>query len=108
LTKAREQTNNHVYPDTPATNPKDRPCGTILPRSEKPCLPSQVPTKSQWIVVAERDLQEIRTGRLGRIQLLSEEEALYWLQQRREGAKPKGRDSRRKLAIGKNRNEVRE
>jgi len=39
--------------------------------------------------ITERALHEIRTGRFGRVQLPSQEEARYWLQQWREGAQPK-------------------
>jgi len=60
------------------------------------------------ITAAETDLQEIRTGRFGRTQLLGDEEALYWLQQWREGAKPKQETPIRKIVIRRNRTEVRE
>jgi len=50
----------------------------------------------------------MRPGRFGRVQLPSEEEARYWLQQWREGAKPKQETSIRKIVIRRNRNEVRE
>jgi hypothetical protein len=71
--------------------------------------PSRVQTaESHRIKITENKLQEIRTGRFGRVQLPSEEEARYWLQQWREGAKPKQETPIRKIVIGKNRNEVRE
>jgi len=70
--------------------------------------PSRVHTESRKIKITEKDLQEIRTGRFGRIQLPSEEEARYWLQQWREGAKPKQETPIRKIVLRRNRNEVRE
>ena len=71
--------------------------------------PSRVQTaESQRIKITENKLQEIRTGRFGRVQLPSEEEARYWLQQWREGAKPKEDTPIRKIVIRRNRNEVRE
>ena len=51
--------------------------------------PSRVQTESRKIRTTEKDLLEIRTGLSGRVQLPSEEEARYWLQQRCEAAKPK-------------------
>src|SRR5207244_10866699 len=52
--------------------------------------PSRVQTaESHRIKITENKLQEIRTGRFGRVQLPSEEEARYWLQQWCEGAKHK-------------------
>jgi hypothetical protein len=71
-------------------------------------LPSRVQTETQKVKITERDLQEIRTGRFGRIQLPSEEEARYWLQQWREGTKPKQETPIRKIVIRRARNEVRE
>jgi len=71
--------------------------------------PSRVQTaESHRIKITENKLQEIRTGRFGRVQLPSEEEARYWLQQWREGAKPKERTPMRKIVIRKSRDEVRE
>jgi hypothetical protein len=71
--------------------------------------PSRVQTaESQKIKITENELQEIRTGRFGRVQLPSEQEARYWLQQWREGAKPKQETPTRKIVIRRNRNEVRE
>src|SRR5713101_1060329 len=64
--------------------------------------------ESQRIKITENKLQEIRTGRFGRVQLPSEEEARYWLQQWREGARPKEETPIRKIVIRRNRNEVRE
>src|SRR5713101_4909818 len=57
-------------------------------RTRDPLLPSRVQTETRKITITETDLQEISTGRFGRIQLPSEEEARYWLQQWRKGAKP--------------------
>src|SRR5712692_708264 len=70
--------------------------------------PSRVHTETQKIKITERDMQEIGTGRFGRIQLPSEEEARYWLQQWREGAKTKEETPIRKIVIRRNRSEVRE
>ena len=70
--------------------------------------PSRVQKETRKIKITENKLQEIRTGRFGRIQLPSEEEARYWLQQWREGAKPKEETPIRKIVIRRNRNEVRE
>jgi hypothetical protein len=71
--------------------------------------PSRVQTaESQRIRITERDLQEVQTGRFGRVQLPSEEEARYWLRQWREGAKPKEETPIRKIVIRRARNEVRE
>src|SRR5690348_13446730 len=69
--------------------------------------PSRVQTaESQRIMITERDLQEIQTGRFGRVQLPSEEEARYWLQQWREGAKRIEEPRLSKIVIRRNRNEV--
>ena len=70
--------------------------------------PSRVQEETRKIKITERGLQEIRTGRFGRVQLPSQEEARYWLQQWREGAKPKEETPIRKIVIRRNRNEVRE
>jgi hypothetical protein len=70
--------------------------------------PSRVQSETQSIRMTENELQEIRTGRFGRVQLPSEEEARYWLQQWREGAKSKEETPTRKIVIRRNRDEVRE
>jgi len=71
--------------------------------------PSRVQTaESHRIKITENKLQEIRTGRFGRVQLPSEGEARYWLQQWREGAKPNQETPARKIVIRRNRTEVRE
>jgi hypothetical protein len=71
--------------------------------------PSRVQkAESQRIRITENKLQEIRAGRFGRVRLPSEEEARYWLEQWREGAKPKQETPIRKIVIRRNRNEVRE
>jgi len=70
--------------------------------------PSRVQTETRKIKITEKDLHEIRTGRFGRVQLPSQEEARYWLQQWREGAKPKEETPIRKFVIRRNRSEVRE
>jgi len=92
-------------PDPLATNPRPPPRNDSVETRETPSR-SRVPAKPYRITVAERDLQEIRTGRFGRIQVLGEEEALYWLQQWREGAKPKEETRMRKIVIRRNRNEA--
>ena len=66
-----------------------------------------VQTPGQRIKIIEKDLQEVRTGRFGRVQLPSEE-ARYWLQQWREGAKPREETPVRKIVIRRSRNEVKE
>jgi len=53
-------------------------------------------------------LQEIRTGRYGRVQLPSQEEARYWLQQWREAAMPKEEVVVRKNLVRRKPPEVRE
>ena len=83
----------------------------IVLARDQPLEPQPSPhvsTGSQKIKITERDLQQIRTGRFGRVQLPSEEEARYWLQQWREGAKPKEETPIRKIVIWRNRAEVRE
>ena len=71
--------------------------------------PSRVQTaESHRIKITENKLQEIRTGRFGRVQLPSEEEARYWLERWREGAKPKQETPIRKIVLRRNRSEVRE
>src|SRR6266480_212479 len=69
----------------------------LAERTRDPLPPSRVQTaESQRIKITENELQEIRTGRFGRVQLPSEEGARYWLQQWREGAKPKAETAIRK------------
>ena|SRR2546427_11069405 len=81
----------------------------ILANQRTQDLPSsRVQTETQRIKITEKELVDIRTGRFGRVQLPSEEEARYWLQQWREGAKPKEEDQIRKIVIRRNRSEVRE
>ena len=70
--------------------------------------PSRVQEETRKIKITEKDVREIRTGRFGRVQLPSEEEARYWLQQWREGAKPKDEIPIRKIVIRRNRAEVKE
>ncbi len=70
--------------------------------------PSRVQTESRKITITERGLQEIRTGRYGRVQLPSQEEARYWLQQWRQAAKPKQETPVRKIFVRRKRPEVRE
>jgi len=77
-------------------------------RTQEALPPSRVQKETRKIKITETALHEIRTGRFGRVQLPSEEEARYWLQQWREGAKPKQETPIRKIVIRRNRNEVRE
>ena len=77
-------------------------------RTQEALSQSQVQPQSRKIKITERDLHEIRTSRFGRVQLPSQEEARYWLQQWREGAKPKQETPIRKIVIRRNRTEVRE
>ena len=78
-------------------------------RTQEAHPPSRVQTaESHRIKITENKLQEIRTGRFGRVQLPSEEEARYWLERWREGAKPKQETPIRKIVIRRNRSEVRE
>jgi hypothetical protein len=72
-------------------------------RTRDPLLPSRVQTETRKITITETDLQEINTGRFGRIQLPSEEEARCWLQQWREGAKPKEKPPPRRSSSGETR-----
>ncbi len=58
---------------------------------------SRVQSKSQGLSLTAKDLEDLRTGRYGRIQLPSQEEARYWLQRWREPAMPK-----EEVAIRKN------
>jgi hypothetical protein len=77
-------------------------------RTQDPIPSSRVQKETRKIKITETDLHEIRTGRFGRVRLPSEEEARYWLQQWREGAKPKQETAIRKMVIRRNRNEARE
>ena len=61
--------------------------------------PSRVQTESRKITITERGLQEMRTGRIGRVQLPSQEEARYWLQQWREAAIPMEEVAKRKNLV---------
>jgi len=70
--------------------------------------PSRVHAGSRKISITESGLQDIRTGRYGRVQLPSQEEARYWLQQWREAAKPKQETPVRKIFVRRKRSEVRE
>ena len=70
--------------------------------------PSRVQKETRKIKITETALHAIKTGRFGRVQLPSQEEARYWLQQWREGAQPKQETPIRKIVIRRNRNEVRE
>ena len=51
--------------------------------------PSWVQTEFRNTTITERGPGDIRTGRYGRVQLPSQEEARYWLQQWREAGMPK-------------------
>ena len=77
-------------------------------RTRDNLLPSRVQTESRKITITERGLQEIRTGRYGRVQLPSQEEARYWLQQWREAAMPKEEVAVRKNLVRRKPPEVRE
>ncbi len=77
-------------------------------RVRDPLPSSRLQTGSQSTSLTAQDLEAIRTGRYGRIQLPSQEEARYWLQQLREAAKPKEETPVRKIVLRRNRNEVRE
>ena len=70
--------------------------------------PSRVQKETRKIKITETALHAIKTGRFGRVQLPSQEEARYWLQQWREGAQPKQETPIRKIVIRRNRNEVKE
>ncbi len=70
--------------------------------------PSRVQEESRKISITERGLQEIRTGRYGRVQLPSQEEARYWLQQWRQAAMPKEEVAVRKNLVRRKPPEVRE
>jgi len=77
-------------------------------RTQEALPSSRVQKETRKIKITETALYEIRTGRFGRVQLPSEEEARYWLQQWREGAQPKQETPIRKIVIRRDRNEVRE
>src|SRR5438105_11990951 len=77
-------------------------------RTQEAHPPSRVQKETRKIKITETALHAIKTGRFGRVQLPSQEEARYWLQQWREGAKPKQETPIRKIVIRRNRNEVRE
>ena len=77
-------------------------------RVRDPLPPSRVQTRSQRTSLSAKDLEDIRTRHYGRIQLPSQEEARYWLQQWREGATPKEDTPTRKVVIRRNPTEVRE
>ena len=70
--------------------------------------PSRVQTESRRITITERGLEKVRTGRYGRVQLPSQEEARYWLQQWREAAMPKEEVAKRKNLVRRKTPEVRE
>jgi len=70
--------------------------------------PSRVQAESRKITITERGLREIGTGRFGRVQLPSQEEARYWLQQWREAAMPKEEIAVRKNLARRKPPEVRE
>jgi len=76
-------------------------------RTQETLAQSRVQKETRKIKITETALHEIRTGHFGRIQLPSEKEARYWLQQWREGAKPKEQTPIRKIVLRRNRNEVR-
>ena len=70
--------------------------------------PSRVQTESRNTTITERGLEEVRTGLYGRVQLPSQEEARYWLQQWREAATPKEEVAKRKNLVRRKPPEVRE
>jgi hypothetical protein len=74
----------------------------------EPLPPSCMQTVSQRISLIAQDLEDIRTDCYRRIQLHSQEEARYTLQQWREAAKPKQETPVRKIVIRRDRNVVRE
>src|SRR6266516_2690364 len=61
--------------------------------------PSRVQAESRKITITERGLEKVRTGRYGRVQLPSQEEARYWLQQWREAAMPMEEVAKRKNLV---------
>ena len=77
-------------------------------RTQETLPQSRVQKETRKIKITETALHAIKTGRFGRVQLPSQEEARYWLQQWREGAQPKQETPIRKIVIRRNRNEVRE
>ena len=77
-------------------------------RTRDNLLPSRVQTGSRKITITERGLEKVRTGRYGRVQLPSQEEARYWLQQWREAAMPKEEVAKRKNLVRRKTPEVRE
>ena len=70
--------------------------------------PSRVQAESRKISITESGLQDIRTGRHGRVQLPSQEQARYWLQQWRDAAMPKEEVAVRKNLVRRKPPEVRE
>jgi hypothetical protein len=77
-------------------------------RVRDPLPSSHLQIRPQRSSLTAQDLEDVRTGRYGRIQLPSQEEARYWLQQWREAAKPKQETPVRKIVMRRNRDEVRE
>lgn len=59
-------------------------------RDPLPPSRTRVQTDSQKLNLTANDLKDISSGRYGRFQLPSEDEARYWLQQWRDGAKRRG------------------
>src|SRR6266568_2929694 len=74
-------------------------------RTQETLPQSRVQKETRKIKITETALHAIKTGRFGRVQLPSQEEARYWLQQWREGAKPKEETPIRKIVIRSNRNQ---
>ena len=70
--------------------------------------PSWVQTESRNTTITGRGPGDIRTGRYGRVQLPSQEEARYWLQKWREAAMPKEEVAVRKNLVRRKPPEVRE
>src|SRR5437660_12856104 len=104
--RSRNYTKN-ITPEKPTKSWQHRSSSqTNGPR--RPSLSPRVQKETRKIKITETALHEIRTGRFGRVQLPSEEEARYWLRQWREGAKLKEETPIRKIVIRRNRNEVRE
>jgi len=77
-------------------------------RTQETLPQSRVQKETRKMKITETTLHAIKTGRFGRVQLPSQEEARYWLQQWREGAQPKQETPIRKIVIRRNQNEVRE
>lgn len=65
-------------------------------------------TKKRKLTLSGKDLEELEEAGYLRFQLPSETEARYWLEQWREGAKPKQETRIRKIVIRRNRKEVKE